>query len=516
MEAGPSRPPKRPAHDPAVERQQPRGPDGVRLTDLPDDLLRVVAQRVADVPGQYVAGELLPWLLTCRRLATVGYSVVERLTVSPRLHLCSSSCILPGSTVKDLEGSQGQETVQRLSSLLGFLSHVHYVRAVKLQLSACCRRHECETMDVSNLWFGSVLGALSRQPIRSLTACGAAVSALADRQTGSVPLLRVELRCMDLCDEGHERGATSVLSQHQRSLEVLRMDFVFNSRKKELSRRPWSVKSLLRHIGSLPALKELSLDAMSSADAAAVAAACPELESLTLLADDVLLDKRVWRCLRYPEALPRLSSLVLPNNVRGSGFSLMVGGRRLRQLVTPAYRSSNGSHRLPRDGDFLEAAAALPQVLHICWMCEVKLLERLAGGPAEVASLRQLNIFVMNMSASTLAPLSRLTGLTHLRLRVDVLSAAVWWPPLVGLQFLRVDDLFHGVASLMTGLADSPTRLSLTVLHLDVAARVTFTDEAVEAAAPWLVALRQLKIGRAEWALARGTVLGRWPARKMR
>lgn len=81
---------------------------------------------------------------------------------------------------------------------------------------------------------------------------------------------------MDLCDEGHERGATSVLARHQRSLQVLRMDFVFNARRKELSRRPWSVPSLQRHIGSLPALKELSLAAMSSADAAAVAAACAE------------------------------------------------------------------------------------------------------------------------------------------------------------------------------------------------------------------------------------------------
>lgn len=122
----------------------------------------------------------------------------------------------------------------------------------------------------------SYLGALPRLPIRSFTACGAAGSAQADRQTGAVPLLRVDLRCMDLCDEGHERGATSVLARHQRSLQVLRMDFVFNARRKELSRRPWSVPSLQRHIGSLPALKELSLAAMSSADAAAVAAACAE------------------------------------------------------------------------------------------------------------------------------------------------------------------------------------------------------------------------------------------------
>lgn len=45
----------------------------------------------------------------------------------------------------DLERSHGQETVQRLSSLLGcFLSHAHYMRAVTLQLLACCRRHEYE------------------------------------------------------------------------------------------------------------------------------------------------------------------------------------------------------------------------------------------------------------------------------------------------------------------------------------------------------------------------------------
>lgn len=45
------------------------------------------------------------------------------------------------------------------------------------------------------------------------------------------------------------------------------------------------------------------------------------VESLTMLADDVLLDKRVEGCSRFPEGLPRLSSLVLPRSVRGSGFS---------------------------------------------------------------------------------------------------------------------------------------------------------------------------------------------------
>ncbi|KAK1862114.1 hypothetical protein I4F81_004690 [Pyropia yezoensis] len=175
------------------------------------------------------------------------------------------------------------------------------------------------------------------------------------------------------------------------------------------------------------------------------------------------------------------------------------------------------TYRFRHDGDSLEAAAALPQVLHICGVCCVKLLEQPAGGPAEVASLCQLDESVKNTSASALAPLSRLTGLTHVRLRVHETSAAVWWPPLVGLRFLLVDNLLDGLPSLLTG-AGGFAHLALPhgVLHLDVAAGVTVTDAAVAAAAAWLVALRQLKVGRVERTLARGTVLARWPGRGMR
>lgn len=96
----------------------------------------------------------------------------------------------------------------------------------------------------------------------------------------------------------------------------------------------------------------------------------------------------------------------------------MLRGRRLRRLVIPAYCRLSSTYRFRLDGDSLEAAAALPQVLHICGVCCVKLLEQQAGGPAEVASLCQLDESVKNTSASALAPLSRLTGLTHVRLRV--------------------------------------------------------------------------------------------------
>lgn len=93
----------------------------------------------------------------------------------------------------------------------------------------------------------------------------------------------------------------------------------------------------------------------------------------------------------------------------------------------------------------------------------------------------------------------------------------MWWPPLVGLRFLLVDDLLDGLPSLLTGAGEfAHLALPHGVLHLDVAAGVTVTDAAVAAAAAWLVALRQLKVGRVERTLARGTVLARWPGRGMR
>lgn len=518
IEEGPSRSRERPTYATAVERQPPLGSDGVGLTDLPDELLRVVAQRVADVYGEFVVAALLPWLMTCRRLAAVGYSAVERLTLSPRLYVCSSSRRPPSSAAEDFVSARGKQTLWQLKSLVAFLKRVHCVRTVQLQLVPCCCRHEYETTFESGLWLSAVLRALSHLPIRSLTACGAAVSALADAQTGSVPLRRVDLCGMNCYDEGHGQGAISVLVRHQRSLEVLRMGFVGNTTESAGNEnRAWSVESLLNDIGRLPALKALTLDGMSAAAAAAVAAACPELESLTVLADYELLDERVWGCWRFPEALPRLSSLVLPSHVRGSGFSLMVRGRRLHRLVVPPLRCDRcpfgtRADRLPCGGHFLEDAAALPEVLCISGrVCPRSLLERLADGPAEVASLQQLDLVVRTLSTSKLAPLSRLTGLTHLRLRVAKMPEPVSWPPLVGLRFLYVAGLLDGVTSLLAALAASPTRHSLQGLHLDVAARTTIADAEVAAAAPRLVALRQLTIGRVEWTFARGTVVGRWP-----
>lgn len=125
--------------------------------------------------------------------------------------------------------------------------------------------------------------------------------------------------------------------------------------------------------------------------------------------------------------------------VNGTGFSLMIRGRRLCRLVVTGWRPGD------RPLCFVEAAAALPEVLVIDgWLSRPRtLLEQLAAGPAEVGTLRNLELEVPDLSASTLAPLSRLPGLTRLDLTGTGALRTESWPCLPRLQILCVDhDLF--------------------------------------------------------------------------
>lgn len=473
----------------------------VGLTDLPDELLLLVAQRVAAVRGKFCVRELLPWLRTSRRLAAVGYCAVPHVTLTPRLDLC----LQPPRAAE--VGQTAAATDPRLVSLLAFLGRTRHVRDAALRPAACCWRHERELAAGWRAWWFAVLPALSRLPLRSLTAHGTAVAALADAPAAAVPLRCLVLFAVNRHDAGHLRGATLMLARYQQSLQTLRLHTVGNAGTSAADAAdPWSVASLLGIVGSLPALTALSLYSITPADAAAVATVCPALESLAMLGTKVQ-DERVWGCWAFPQALPRLSSLVWMARVRGPGLSLMLRGRRLDRLGVRALRPR---HLL--GGDFLRAAAALPEVLVIHGMAYSRpLLERLTDGPAERGSLRELILTVADLSATTLSPLSRLTRLTHLSLTVDEMQASVSWPSLLGLKELSVSHVRgqEWASSLLTALAFSPTRHSLHVLRLTVASSASIPDAAVAAAAPHVTALRQLQIvGRREWTFARGIIVG--------
>lgn len=202
-----------------IERQPLRASVAVGLTNLPDDVLVDVAQRVAAVRGQFCVRELRPWLRTSRQLAEVGYSAVLRVTLAPRLDLCLR---LP-------QAAPSEQADPWLGPVLAFLGRVPHVREAELRPAACCSRHERGQADMLPVWWGTVLPALPRLPLRSLTARGAAMAALADAPAGVVPLRRLELCAVGRHDAGHLRGDTSMLARYKQSLQDLRLRTVGNA-----------------------------------------------------------------------------------------------------------------------------------------------------------------------------------------------------------------------------------------------------------------------------------------------
>lgn len=313
-----------------------------------------------------------------------------------------------------------------------------------------------------------------------------------------------------------------MLARHQQSLEDLRVEITYSDEDFE----EWSVAHLLSNVGGLPSLKALTLSChMTSAIAATVAAACPALEFLRLRDEGGLDDEKVWGCWAFPEALPRLSKLEwessdycfvspppgLPKTSHYTGFSHMMRGRRLRELAL-----LRRARRIELGVACLDVAAALPVELFMncSFSCTRTFLERLADGPAEVATLRKLTLVVDGVSATTLSPLSHLTGLIDLTLHVDELRC-MSWPCLPRLKKLSVVcspafDRGEDWGSCLLGvLAASSTRHTLEVLHLGGIEWESDADASVAAAAPRMRALRRLTMDKVEWTFARGTVVGR-------
>lgn len=116
-----------------AEGRGSRGPVEAGLLDLPDELLRMVAQRMTTIEGEFMGDMLLPWLLTCRRLAVVGYSSVESLLIIRRPEHRLEECHAPSSVGELMASEDGQRMARRLPSLCAFLGHARYVREAFLQ-----------------------------------------------------------------------------------------------------------------------------------------------------------------------------------------------------------------------------------------------------------------------------------------------------------------------------------------------------------------------------------------------
>lgn len=522
-----------PARDATADARPSRSAEKVAgLLDLPDALLCVVARRVVrleeDSPcdGRPALHALLPLLLTCRRLAAVGYRSVERLSIRRTDFVCGQSGGPLSSAGDELALTPGQRTARRLASLCAFLSRVHHVHDVALYDVAGQTPREAGALGTFRLWWDTLLAALAHLPIRSLSAHAAAVSALAAAPpAGAVPLRRLHLRFLLCVDDGHGRGAAAVVARHRRSLEDLHVTTVGAAAAVDgCTDEAWSLASLLADAGTLPALTSLALACRLTPDgAAAVAAACPALECFQLHGEDGLDDDAVWGAWALPAALPRLSTLewwvddaAIDGGAAGAGLSLLLRGRRLHRLAVGRQRAGT---LLPVRADVLDAAAALPAELALeCTLpCPHAFVVRLLDGPVDVAPLHTLTLAAPELSSGTLGPLWSLPGLTHLTLLLDA-PAITSWPLQPRLRHLRVT---HRAAvtprawapMLLTALDDGCLHLgALEALVLERARWEPILDDLIAAAAPHLPALRRLTVGRAEWTLVRGSVVGRPPA----
>lgn len=156
---------------------------------------------------------LLPLMLTCRRLATVGYSSVQCISIELAGSLDVATGSPPSSGGELLSSIDGQRMARRLGSLCAYLSRVYHVSNVVL--------NDCHPSEyISIVWWGVVLPALAYLPIRSLSVRGAAVSMLAPAaQIGRMPLRRLNLSLLDFSHLDHVRGAAAVVGRHQRTLK---------------------------------------------------------------------------------------------------------------------------------------------------------------------------------------------------------------------------------------------------------------------------------------------------------
>lgn len=529
------------------------GTGEVGLLDLPDDVLRLVVGCICGCVGGPRRGDHAPLLLTCRRLAAIGYSAVHEVHIS--------SATLPyveadgqGDPVRVgrvsaaalLASPAGELLQKRLFSLRGFLRRVPNVSRVVLSDELADGAVTPDGALALQIFWGLLCGALAPLPVSSLVCDHSAVAAVCNQRVSSVPLRCVRLGGLDareeaLRDSDQHRGVLSVLGRHRRTLQELRIAaFVHGPAQPEgfLWSKGYLI-SLVRPVVCLPALRTLWLSCyICRKTAREVAAACPLVETLVLEAGCGSLDGDAGLCWPFPGTFPHLTSFTCMAGSHSGAVDTSLdllrtlSGRRLQRLRLERL-TAVAPPRCPTAPDSvvglqhvaaLKSCAALPATLDLggfgCWTQE--LLHRLCDDSNEVTSLRNLTIRVAKASLGdlTLDPLARLPGLTHLKLTLDVHERATEEVGLSGRArpgqlLVRSPSGLGGAcldygSSMLRALWTSGTRLSLHALsHPKGAATILTAEDAAVRLASWLPALQHLTIGDATWGCARGRVVGR-------
>lgn len=522
----------------------------VDLLDLPDDALRLVVGCIAGCVGGHRRSDHVPLLLTCRRLAAVGYSAVREVHIHsaalPFVEVDGEGDPAPDGRLSGaalLASPAGERLQRRLFSLQGFLRHAHNVCRVVLSDQVADQAVTPYGTLALDIFWGLLRGALSPLPISSLACDHSAVAALWYQRVSSVPLRCLRLGGLDardkaLRDADQHRGVLSVLGRHRPTLQELHI--AVDARGATPPEGfVWSqgyLLSLLRRVVCMPALRTLWLGCYVCRETARlVAAACPLVETLVLEGGCGGLDGDTGRCWPFPRTFPQLASLSCVagslTGAAGSSLDLLhtLRGRRLHRLrlwrlaeLAPPLRPTSDAVVGLQHVAALKSCAALPASLDLggfgCWTRE--LLQRLCDDGNEVASLHDLTICVPGLEAATLAPLARLAGLIRLTLEVHERTAADHAQPGCShpeQRTLRSSPGLGGAcvdygSSMLHTLWTSGTRLSRHALFRPktVSASST-TEETAGRLASLLPALRHLSIGDETWSCARGRVVGRSP-----
>lgn len=427
------------------------------LLDLPDDLLRLVAGRVSPyVSDQQVlvdvsAATHLPLLLTCRKLATIGYSAVTevRITgsdwVDPTDPMSDDESVEeaadadadadaeaageppPPPTIASLLASPpGQHMRRRLFSVLSFLRRVAPSPVRRLVVCDVAINEGAYAV-----FWAMLRGATAHLPIRDVRAGGSAVAAVAAADVSAVPLTCLHLERLDARSEDHAAGVVAALAAHGPGLKELRLDtYIYGpSGEEDADYTAGFASKVLRDLPAMPVLRVLILCTSLCGEAARrLAAACPAVETLVLEEDCGWLPANSGVCWSLPGAFPNLRSLTWesswdnPDAGTQTDLLLTLRGRSLERLNFAPYLNVYGSDDWvlgPPLVAALTSAAALPAVLELsgtgAWTGEL-LRQLLDTGAADTSTLRDLSLEVVDLLAETVAPLGRLPRLSRLSL----------------------------------------------------------------------------------------------------
>lgn len=528
------------------------GTGELSLLDLPDDVLRLVVGCIMGCVGGLRRGDHVPLLLTCRRLAAIGYRSVKEVHVSSRtlpfVEANRQGDLMPDghvSAVALLTSPAGERLQTRLFSLRDFFRHrVPHVRRVVLSDELADGAVTPHGLLSQQIFWGLLRGVLAPLPVSSLVCDHSAVAALVNQQVSSVSLRCLWLGGLDAREEAlrnpdQYRGVLYVLGRHRRTLQELRVA-AFVHGPAHPDGFAWSMGyllSVLRPVVYLPALRTLRLNCyVCRKTAGAMAAACPLVETLVLEAGCGCLGGDTGRCWPFPGTFPHLNSLTCmvgsPSGAANPSLDLLhtLRGRRLQQLTLDRLTESSPLHG-PSSSDSviglqhvaaLKSCAALPATLNLgrlgYWTQELLLC--LCDESNEVASLRELTMCVSELQAAPLDPLSRLSGLIRLTLEVQKRATEEVVPPgrarprqhlgrsPSGLGGACVD---YG-SSMVRALWHTGSRLSLHTRSQPKSVPTTLTtEEAAERLASRLPSLQHLIISDKAWSFVRGRIVGRSP-----